>query len=66
MHMKGSLQSHVFSYFIFFLQIHGFITGKTSWEGGIKNRQLTAGHYTVVCSVPWTLNRIDAGVDLVM
>ena len=50
----------------FFLQIHGLITEKASWEGGIKKRQLTAGYYTVVCSVPWTLNRNDAGVDLVM
>ena len=49
--MKGRVQSHVFSYFIFFLQIHELITGKASWEGGIKKRQLTAGHYTVVCSV---------------
>ena len=62
--MKGSLQSHVFSYI--FLRIHGLITGKASWEGGIKKRQLTAGHYTVVCSVVWTLNRNDAGVDFVM
>ena len=64
--MKGSLQSHVFSYFIFFSRIHGLITEKASWEGGIKKRQLTAGHYTVVCSVVWTLNRNDAGVDFVM
>ena len=64
--MKGSVKSHVFSYFIFFLHIHGFITGKASREGGIKKCQLTAGHYTVVCSVPWTLNRNDTGVDLVM
>ena len=35
----------------FFLQIHELITGEASWEGGIKKRQLTAGHYTVVCSV---------------
>ena len=64
--MKGSIQSHVFSYFIFFLRIHGLITGKASWEGGIKKRQLAAGHFTVVCSVVWTLNRNDAGVDFVM
>ena len=52
--------------FYIFLRIHGLITGKASWEGGIEKRQLTAGYYTVVCSVPWTLNRNDAGVDLVM
>ena len=64
--MKGSVQSHVFSYFIFSLRIHGLITGKASWEGGIKKRQLTGGYYTVVCSVPWTLNRNDVGIHLVM
>ena len=46
----------------------GSIPGKAyKWgAGGVKKKQLTAGHHTTVCSVPWTLNRNEAGVDLVM
>ena len=44
----------------------GLYLGRLISVGGVKNRQLTAGHYTIAYSLPWTWNRNEAGVDLVM
>ena len=32
----------------------------------VKHIIYTIGHFTVVCSVPWPLNRSEAGSDLVL
>ena len=37
----------------------------TSLVFAVYSEVLTMGHFTVVCSVPWSLNRSEAGGDLV-
>ena len=51
------------------LYLGRLISGGRGGAGGggvFKKRQLTAGHHATVCSLPWTLNRKEAGINLVM
>ena len=52
--------------FYIFLRIMGLYLPRLISVGAVKNRQLTVGHYTIACSLPWTWNRNESGVDLVM
>ena len=44
--------------------LHGFVWDISKFSKG--NYYMTTGHFTVVCFVPWPLNRRETGGDLVL